>query len=85
MVESNKRNMLHLAARRGSVQILEIILREMKDLKINPVSYDINGDTALDLACIRGFDNNEGEVFMDENFYPENPEGNRARNTSKRY
>jgi len=85
MVESNKRNMLHLAARRGSFEILEIILQEMKSLKINPVSYDINGDTALDLACIRGFDNSEEESYFDPNFYPENPEGNRARKTSKRF
>ena len=85
MVESNKRNMLHLAARRGSFEILEIILQEMKDLKINPATFDINGDTALDLACIRGFDNSENESHLDSNFFPENPEGSRQKITSKRY
>jgi extradiol dioxygenase family protein len=81
----NKRNILHLAARRGSVEILEIILAEMKKNKINPATKDINGDTALDIACIRGFDNNENETYEDKFFFPENPEGQRSRKTSKRF
>ena len=57
----------------------------MKNHRVKALSYDVNRDTPLDLACIRGFDMHATEMYKDENFYPEKPEGQRSKYTSKRF
>lgn len=79
------RSMLHIACQRGSVDILERLLKEHNECRIKAMSYDVNGDSPLDLACIRGFDAHDKEQYLDENYYPDKPEGSRSRYTSKRY
>jgi ankyrin repeat protein len=49
------------------------------------VRHDANDDTALDLACIRGFDHHCAETYLDENYFPNKPEGEKAFNTTKRF
>jgi ankyrin repeat protein len=57
----------------------------MKLHEVNVLTFDVNGDSPLDLACIRGFDAKEDEDFLDENFWPDKPEGERQHYTSKRF
>ena len=81
----NQRTLLHIACQRGSIDILEIILHELREHKVNALTFDVNGDSPLDLACIRGFDVNETEKHKDENYYPDAEIGFKSKYTSKRY
>ena len=73
--DMRKRTMLHIACQRGSIPILDIILKELRENKVRALRHDVNGDTPLDLACIRGFDARENEMYKQED----------GTYTSKRY
>lgn len=60
-----KRTLIHIAAYRGSVSIMRMLLNLFRTHEIKTNSKDKNGDTPLDLACTRGFDMNESETYTD--------------------
>jgi len=61
--------MIHIAAYRGSYSILEVLLSECKAEQVNINVRDTNGDTPLELACIRGFDGNPDDIYEYDNGY----------------
>ena len=61
------RGLVHVAAYRGSIEILSRLLERNKTLEIPSNTKDVNGDSPLDLACVRGFDQNKNEYYTDPN------------------
>lgn len=58
--------MIHIAAFRGSCEIMEILLEKSKINEIPINATDVNGDDPVNLACIRGFDERVDEQVFDE-------------------
>ena len=76
ILDLRKRNMIHIAAYRGSIQVLKILLRNYQELDLSIDQPDINGDNPLELACIRGYDARKTEYYFDKKL---------GYRTSKRY
>lgn len=80
-----RRTLLHIACQRGCVEMVELLLKELKENGIRAMAHDENGDTPLTLAYIRGFGFSSSEDYMEKDKYPDRPVGQRNRKTSKRY
>jgi hypothetical protein len=67
--DPRNRSLVHTAAYRGSVDILKDLLQmfaKKRTKNVRAFSLDKNGDSALDLACIRGFDHVFDETYTVE-------------------
>ena len=75
--DANNRSLLSQAAFKGNSEVVQYLLAFYKALNTNPYSEDINGNNALELACIRGYNNSHTERY-------EHSSGS-LTNISKRY
>lgn len=56
------RTLLNEAAYRGNYEVVLLLLQLHNDHKVSIYSEDVNGNNALELACIRGYNNHPKEL-----------------------
>lgn len=59
--DSNDRTLVNQAAFKGNFQVLKYLLAIHKEKRVTAYSEDVNGNNALELACIRGYNNTPKE------------------------
>lgn len=72
LTDSNDRTLVSQAAFKGNYQVLRYLLGMHKEKKVPVYSEDINGNNALELACIRGYNNTTKERHIHANGYQTN-------------
>jgi len=64
--DESDRTLLHISAYKGNHLILKSLLQAHKDYRVSAFSQDINGNSALELSCIRGYDISPNEKCLEE-------------------
>lgn len=63
LVNFRARTLLHIACYRGNVLTVKYLLERYRETNESLDQRDKNGDTPLNLACIRGYDGDEDETW----------------------
>ena len=70
--DSNDRTLVNQAAFKGNYQVLKYLLAIHKAKRVSAYSEDVNGNNALELACIRGYNNTPKERQSHQNGHQTN-------------